>query len=331
MRYLPIPVVFAFSTLLMAAGAPEIRFELSARIGNGEPVMTSISLPSPSITTIPAVGPLQFRIEVKAMEGNRLVSTAQIVSGGVGPPLQRAMIYGWLPDNLVRSGGFTVCGTRVILEIPIPVQPASCEDLPPLAPMLEPLGGCIEYAGAYEGMPVIRSARTRLAPIGEPGEPLVLTGRTLDEDGLPRSGVIVYAFQTDHTGVYPAARPSRSTMSQSQGRLRAWVRTDAQGRYTFDTIRPGGYPDSGEPQHIHMVVIEPGCWATMIEDVHFSDDLRLQTLSGEDRERYLSGIGGSGIVTPVRKGPDAPWRIERDIHLGRNVVGYPGCPVVKRK
>jgi hypothetical protein len=61
----------------------------------------------------------------------------------------------------------------------------------------------------------------------------------------------------------------------------------------------------------------------MTEDVHFSDDPRLQALTGEDRERYLSGIGGSGIVTPVREGPGTPWRVVRDIHLGRNVAGYP--------
>jgi protocatechuate 3,4-dioxygenase beta subunit len=133
-----------------------------------------------------------------------------------------------LPDNLMRSGGITVCGTRVILEVPIPVRPANCADLPPLAPMLEPSGRCIECAGAYEGTPTVRSARSRLAPIGEPGDPLVLTGRTLDAAGRPRSGVVVYAFQTDHTGAYPPAKPPRSTLSPTQGRARAWVRKDAQ-------------------------------------------------------------------------------------------------------
>ena len=324
MKYLLLLAVLSGSAALAAAEAPEVRFELSARIGDGEPLQTTLSLPSPSSRTIQAVGPLKFQIEVKPEQKGRLVTSVQIVAGEGAPSLQRSVLYGWQSAATLRTGSFTVCGTRVLLEIPIPAQPARCANLLPLAPM-EPSDGCIECAGAYEGMPATFSSRSRIAPADAPGERIVLTGRTLAADGRPRAGVLVYAFQTDHTGVYPDAEPRRRTLSQTHGRYRGWARTDAQGRYSFDTIRPGGYPDSGEPQHIHMVVIEPGCWAAFLEDVHFSDDPRMKTLTPEDRVRDFSGAGGSGIVTLQSAGPGKPSRAVRDIHLGRNVSGYPGC------
>ena len=56
----------------------------------------------------------------------------------------------------------------------------------------------------------------------------------LEADGAPAAGIIVYAYQTDATGIYPRG-------STRHGRLRGWVRTDEAGRYRFDTIRPGAY------------------------------------------------------------------------------------------
>jgi uncharacterized protein (TIGR02246 family) len=324
MRHLLVLLLLAAPVTLVAAETPEVSFVLSAGIDDGEPVKTTVSVPVGTSRTVPAVGSLKYQIEVKAPDKGRLVTTVQLVAGDAAPPLQRAVLYGWWPADVVRSGAFTVCGTRVLLDVPVPAQPARCADLPPVAPM-EPSNGCIECAGAYEGMPAVLSAHSRIAPVDAPGEPLVLTGRTLGTDGRPRTGVIVYAFQTDHTGVYPTPAPRRSALSQTHGAYRGWSRSDAQGRYRFDTIRPGGYPDSGEPQHIHMVVIEPGCWAAFIEDVHFGDDPRLKSLTPDDRKRDFSGAGGSGITTPLRDAAGKPQRVVRDIQLGRNMEGYPGC------
>jgi protocatechuate 3,4-dioxygenase beta subunit len=185
--------------------------------------------------------------------------------------------------------------------------------------------GCIECIGAYEGMPRQFESRARIAPPDEPGERLVLTGRTLARDGTPRAGVLVYAFQTDRTGIYPQPEPPRSTFSQTHGRLRGWALTDDQGRYTFDTIRPGAYPDRREPEHIHMVVIESGCATYFIEDIHFADDPLLAQASPARRETLLSGIGGSGIVKPRRDASTGVLYATRDIQLGQKFKDYPGC------
>jgi protocatechuate 3,4-dioxygenase beta subunit len=186
----------------------------------------------------------------------------------------------------------------------------------------EPVVGlpCEGCDAVFEGMPKELSTRARIAPRGEPGQPMVLTGRVFGGDGNPRADVVVYAYQTDASGVYPAPAKSLSRWADRHGRLRGWARSGADGTYTFDTIRPASYPDQRVPQHIHLHVIEPGCATYYIDEVIFTDD---PFLTPEEREEQ-PGRGGSGVTTPTRDA-NGTWRVLRDIHLGKNVPGYPGC------
>jgi len=224
---------------------------------------------------------------------------------------------------------FSECGDHAIaLDHARPfrqIRPGRCADLPPIAKPDRIFGQCRECAGAYEGMPAVIEPRYRIARPNEPGEPLLLTGRALGADGRPRKGVIVYAYQADDFGNYPQADPPRSDASQYQGALRGWARTDAHGRYTFDTIRPGIEGDN--PQHIHMLVIEPGCAAYYIDEINFTDDPVYQRLPEQRRRNKDHRWGGTGLVTPVRKG--RLWEAARDIQLGENIRNYTECPAAK--
>ena len=186
----------------------------------------------------------------------------------------------------------------------------------------EPVVGlpCEGCEAVFEGMPKELASRARIAPRGEPGEHMVLTGRVLGTDGTPRANVVVYAYHTDATGVYPAPDKSLSRWADRHGRLRGWAVSGADGRYTFDTIRPGAYPNRQVPQHIHMHVIEPGCATYYIDEVLFTDD---PLLTAEGRQSQ-PGRAGSGIVTP-RRDAGGTWQAERDIQLGQKIPGYPGC------
>jgi protocatechuate 3,4-dioxygenase beta subunit len=183
----------------------------------------------------------------------------------------------------------------------------------------EPVVGlpCEGCEAVFVGAPDQPAVRGRIAPVGEPGEPLVLTGLVTGSDGKPRAGVIVYAYQTDASGIYPRPAQSLGRWPDRHGRLRGWARTDDNGRYTFETIRPGAYPGRTVPQHIHMHVIEPGCATYYIDDVHFTDDPLLEPGTREAKR------AGSGIVTPRRAG--GVWQVTRDIRLGLNIPGHPGC------
>lgn len=185
----------------------------------------------------------------------------------------------------------------------------------------EPIVGlpCEGCDAVFDGLPPVLGSRVRIAPGDEPGEPLVLEGRVFGPEGDPVQGVIVYAFHTDATGVYPPAPASLGQAARRHGRLRGWAMTDAQGRYRFDTIRPARYPSGAEPAHVHLHVIEVGRCTYYVDAVHFADD---PLLSPQERERLSTGRGGSGLVRPHRDA-EGTWRVTRDIRLGEEVPGYP--------
>lgn len=189
-------------------------------------------------------------------------------------------------------------------RVPVPIVGLPCEDC----------------QVALYGLPDVPPTVARLVSDREPGEPLHLSGVVRDAAGRARAGVIVYAHQTDHQGVYPEDGLTGPAEVRRHGRLRGWARSDAEGRYTFETIRPAGYPGSGLPQHIHLNVIEPGCATYYIDDVMFDDDPRLTEAV---RRKLDQGRGGHGIVMPVRV--DGVWRAQRDIVLGARIPGYRTC------
>ena len=190
------------------------------------------------------------------------------------------------------------------------------------AALLEPVTGlpCEGCEAVFEGLPTQIHSRTRIATPSEPGQPMVLRGTVFGQNGKPRQGVVVYAYQTNARGIYPTSERTKGRASHRHGLLRGWALTGANGRYVFDTIRPAGYPGTDLPQHIHMHVIERGCATYYIDDVLFTDDPRLtpEQIRRHDRKR-----AGSGVATPVME--KGSWQVKRDIRLGLNIPGYPGC------
>ncbi|HEV2860467.1 MAG TPA: hypothetical protein VGX48_05620 [Pyrinomonadaceae bacterium] len=178
-------------------------------------------------------------------------------------------------------------------------------------------GGCEGCEAIHLGMPGEVASRTRIAPEGEPGEPLEIAGRILRADAkTPAPGVVLYVYHTDARGYYTPA-PGAEGWPRRHGRLRGWVKSGARGEYAFRTIRPASYPDSTNPQHIHPVVKEPGLNEYWIDEFVFDDDPLLTPRQRAGRQNR----GGSGVVKLEKVG--GVWKGTRDIVLGLNVPGYP--------
>jgi len=182
--------------------------------------------------------------------------------------------------------------------------------------VLGPCEGCdLALVGPLEHAPT----SARLAPRTLRGERLRIEGRVLDDHGRPVEGAIVYAHQTDASGRYPQP-PWLLRSLRPHGSLRAWARSDAKGRYAFDTVRPGSYPDRAEPQHVHQYLIEPGHCSYYVDDLVFDDD---PLMAGRDRSEAGSARGGSGITHPRWDGET--WWVRRDLQLRLNVEGAGRC------
>lgn len=141
-------------------------------------------------------------------------------------------------------------------------------------------------------------------------EKLKITGTIYLPDGqTPAQDVILYIYHTDAKGVYPA-RGNETGWARRHGYLRGWIKTKADGNYTFYTQKPGSY--GRNPAHIHPTILEPDGKYYYIAEYLFEGDPNLKNGWGNR--------GGPGVVK--LKQENGLQVAERDIILGLNVPGY---------
>ncbi|MGK7391790.1 MAG: intradiol ring-cleavage dioxygenase [Candidatus Cyclobacteriaceae bacterium M2_1C_046] len=139
-----------------------------------------------------------------------------------------------------------------------------------------------------------------------------LSGTIYKPDGkTPASDVVLFIYHTNPEGKYPK-RGDETGLAKKQGYIRGWVKTDAEGKYTFYTFLPGSY--SSNESHIHAVILEPDGKYYFIDDYNFEGDPNFNT-SYKRKNR-----GGSGIVELHKK--DQLLIGKRDIILGLNIKDY---------
>jgi len=150
-----------------------------------------------------------------------------------------------------------------------------------------------------------RATRGELAmlPPGEPGQPLVVRGTVKDRHGKPVADALVYAYHTSSKGWYSDRAPHFSGMDANEmhARLFGYVRTDDAGQFVLHTIRPGGYPRSTTPEHIH-VHVDLGSQSLFVGGIVFDDDPRLtkemREQPGRDLLVKVEKEAGKQIVRP---------------------------------
>ena len=131
----------------------------------------------------------------------------------------------------------------------------------------------------------------QLAPCGEPGQALHVTGTVVDASGKPIPGASLYIYQTDHEGYY-GVKPASDSRNP---RLNLFLRSDAKGAWSFDTVKPGSYPGTRNPAHIHFEVSAAGR-APRIFEIVFEGDQFITDRMRSDRSFSVRRIE-SGRVT----------------------------------
>ncbi len=169
-----------------------------------------------------------------------------------------------------------------------------------------------EWCGAAEA-PANLSWQTIVAPADEPGERIRISGTVYQPDGAtPAEGIVIYIYHTNAQGVYPKNTPNDGRMSWRHGYLRGWMRTVADGKYEFRTIKPSPYPGRRDPAHIHITISGAGYPEYFIEDFLFEGDPLIM-----DSERLRFERGGFPHIVRLERDAQGDLRGTRNIRLRR--------------
>ncbi|OLP60590.1 6-chlorohydroxyquinol-1,2-dioxygenase [Xaviernesmea oryzae] len=118
------------------------------------------------------------------------------------------------------------------------------------------------------------------------GEPLAVSVRVQDLDGLPIAGAEVVTWQANAEGFYENQQPDL----QPEHNLRGLFHTDAKGRFDYHSVMPAGYgvPNDGpvgrlladagyplrRPAHLHFVIRAKG-FETITTHIYDASDPHL--------------------------------------------------------
>ena len=159
----------------------------------------------------------------------------------------------------------------------------------------------------------------RISTDDTPGPRLTVTGQVLSLDGTPLAGARVETWQASPKGLYENQDESQPRMN-----LRGRFVTDENGSFSFESVRPAGYPvpvdgPCGEllaaqnrhtmrPAHLHFLVVAPGhkVLATQffdVDDPHAQDDVVFGAVGSLLRQFESDGAGGFKLDVKLRMEP----------------------------
>lgn len=113
---------------------------------------------------------------------------------------------------------------------------------------------------------------------GEPlGERIIVSGRVMDEDGVPVRDTLIEVWQANAAGRYRHANDQHDAPLDPNFTGCGRAMTDADGRYRFVTVRPGAYPwrnhpNAWRPAHIHFSVFGPAFITRLVTQMYFPGD-----------------------------------------------------------
>jgi len=113
---------------------------------------------------------------------------------------------------------------------------------------------------------------------GEPiGERIVVQGRVLDAQGRALGGTLVEIWQANAAGRYAHDLDQHPAPLDPNFTGAGWCLTDADGGYSFVTIKPGAYPwrnhdNAWRPAHIHFSLLGQAFSQRLITQMYFPGD-----------------------------------------------------------
>jgi len=109
------------------------------------------------------------------------------------------------------------------------------------------------------------------------GQRIVVSGRVLDENHTPVRDTVMEIWQANAAGRYIHSKDNWDAPLDPNFTGAGRVVTDAQGCYSFVTVRPGAYPwgnhhNAWRPAHIHLSLLGPAFATRLVTQMYFPDD-----------------------------------------------------------
>lgn len=162
---------------------------------------------------------------------------------------------------------------------------------------------------------------TQIGPAGQPGAKLSISG-TVSNCAGPMPGVRLEVWQATTTGCYihPLQPGCPDGGNPAQSRLWGELVSDAQGKYAFESIKPGKYLNGAKyrPSHIHFRIRTPAGASTptdLVTQLYFQGDPDIKGDFGADDP------GAASRIIPLTQGTDSPLRGIFNVTLPGNASG----------
>jgi catechol 1,2-dioxygenase len=166
-----------------------------------------------------------------------------------------------------------------------------------------------------------------------PGPALFVNATVKDQEGNPVADAEVDVWQSSTEGFYENQDPGQADMN-----LRGKFITDAEGRFSFRSIKPAGYPipidgpvgrllraqgrHNMRPAHVHFLIQKEG-YKTHISQIYVNDDPNLET-------DVQFGVTEALVGNYVRheNGPEGPWySLEQTFIIEPGDSSLPRAPI----
>ena len=189
--------------------------------------------------------------------------------------------------------------------------------------------------------PVVENGGTLLrSPTA--GDPLFFQGRVADAQGKGVAGAEVDVWHSSPIGLY-----ENQDTEQAEMNLRGRFTTDADGRFSFRSIKPGAYPvpiegptgdllkaqlrHNWRPAHLHFLIHKPG-YKTIASQVYSNDDQYLETdsqfgVTDALIGHYVRHAGGPADLAPAADVQGAWYSLEHSFTIEAGEARYPKPPI----
>lgn len=152
-------------------------------------------------------------------------------------------------------------------------------------------------------------SKIKMVPDSEPGERMIISGTIYLSDGkTPAKDAILSVWHTDAKGYYIEGGGGAGELHP---RIHGRIKTGADGKYEFRSIRPAPYPSNSAPAHIHGHISTPDFPEYPLIYYFEGDPL----ITDKNRSELNSHRGGTPSIITLTRDANGVWIGHRDFIL----------------